>query len=81
MRSITIILSDSNMNFNDQNLEIYKFNKNKSDLNELKKIVIDINKSPKETVYLITNKEDLFEFFNRKLIIKKLRREIINGNY
>ncbi|MCT7630976.1 hypothetical protein [Aliarcobacter butzleri] len=81
MRNITIILSDSNMNFNDQNLEIYKFNKNKSDLNELKKIVIDINKSPKETVYLITNKEDLFEFFNRKLIIKKLRREIINGNY
>lgn len=81
MRNIIIILSDSNMNFNDQNLEIYKFNKNKSDLNELKKIVIDINKSPKETVYLITNKEDLFEFFNRKLIIKKLRREIINGNY
>lgn len=70
MRNIIIILSDSNMNFNDQNLEIYKFNKNKSDLNELKKIVIDINKSPKETVYLITNKEDLFEFFNRKLIIK-----------
>ncbi|QKF59116.1 hypothetical protein [Aliarcobacter lanthieri] len=73
MRYIKIILSYSNIDCdNSKNLEIYKFDKNKSDLNELKKIVIDINKSQNETVYLITNKEDLFESFNRTIILYKI---------
>ena len=69
MRNIIIILSDFKICFNDQNLEIYEFDKNKSNVSELKKVVIEINKDPNETVYLITNKEDLFEPFNRNIIL------------
>jgi hypothetical protein len=73
MRKINIILINNYFDFisDNKNLEIYKFNKNKSDLNELKKIVVDINKSQNEIVYLITNKEDLFESFNRNIILYK----------
>ncbi|KLD99765.1 hypothetical protein O8C99_07390 [Aliarcobacter butzleri] len=81
MRDIIIILSDFKICFNDQNLEIYEFDKNKSNVSELKKVVIDINKSLNETVYLITNKEDLFEFFNRNIILynDRLKRNM-HGN-
>ena len=73
MRKINIILINNYFDFisDNKNLEIYKFNKNKSDLYELKKIVVDINKSQNEIVYLITNKEDLFESFNRNIILYK----------
>ena len=73
MRKINIILINNYFDFisDNKNLAIYKFNKNKSDLNELKKIVVDINKSQNEIVYLITNKEDLFESFNRNIILYK----------
>lgn len=56
-------------------IQKYKLDKNKSDENELKKMVIDINKSQNEFVYLITNKEDLFEFFNRNIICKKMTND------
>ena len=73
MRNIKIISTNDvdNTNIEGQNLEIYKLDKNKSDENELKKMVIDINKSQNEFVYLITNKEDLFESFNRIIILYK----------
>ena len=69
MRNIKIILTNdvANNKFDEQIFDIYRFDKNKDDLEELKKIVIDINKSQNEMVYLITNKKDLFEFFNRNI--------------
>ncbi|WP_323591542.1 hypothetical protein [Aliarcobacter butzleri] len=69
MRELRIILSNHNIDFDNKNLKIYRFDKNKSDVSELKKVVIDINKDSNETVYLITNKEDLFESFNRDIIL------------
>ena len=69
MRELIIILSNLNIDFDNKNLKIYRFDKNKSDVSELKKVVIEINKDPNETVYLITNKEDLFEPFNRNIIL------------
>ena len=57
-----------NTTFEDKSLKIYKFDKNESNAEELKKIVIDINKNQREIVHLITNKENLFEFFNRNII-------------
>lgn len=71
MNDIRIILTSDidNTTFHGQNSEIYRFDKDKSDVNELKKIVIDINKSQNKLVCLITNKENLFEFFNRKITI------------
>ena len=59
MRELIIILSNLNIDFDNKNLKIYRFDKNKSDVSELKKVVIDINKDSNETVYLITNKEDI----------------------
>lgn len=69
MRNIKIILTNdvANNKFDEQIFDIYRFDKNKDDLEELKKIIIDINKSQNEMVYLITNKKDLFEFFNRNI--------------
>lgn len=71
MREITIILTKNvnitNASFDTEKLEIYKFDKNESNEEELKKIVVDINKSQNEIVYLITNKENLFESFNRQI--------------
>lgn len=77
MKNIKIISTNDvdNTNIEGQNLEIYKLDKNKSDENELKKTVIDINKSQNEFVYLITNKEDLFEFFNRNIICEKMTND------
>lgn len=67
MRSIRLILTN-NINHSDFNeMKVYRFNKNNSDEKELKRIIIDINKSNDERVCLITNKEDLFEFFNRNI--------------
>lgn len=67
MRSIRLILTDK-INYSDFNeKKVYKFDKNNSDEKELKIMVIDINKSNDERVCLITNKEDLFEFFNRTI--------------
>lgn len=68
MRSIRLILTND-INYNDfkiDGIKKYIFDKNNSD-EEFKKIIIDINKSDDEHVCLITNKEDLFEFFNRNI--------------
>ncbi|MFW2419175.1 hypothetical protein, partial [Aliarcobacter butzleri] len=51
--------------------KIFKFDKNKSNKEELKKIVIEINKSEDKMVSFITNEEKLFEFFNRQIIYTK----------
>lgn len=79
MRNIEITLTNdvANNKFDEQIFDIYRFDKNKDDLEELNQIVIDINKSQNEMVYLITNKKDLFESFNRNIIIKKVNRNII----
>ncbi len=69
MRSIRLILTND-INYNDfkiDGMKKYIFDKNNSDEKELKRIIIDINKSDDEHVCLITNKEDLFEFFNRNI--------------
>ena len=67
MRSIRLILTND-INYSDFNeMKVYRFNKNNSNEEELKRIIIDINKSNDEHVCLITNKEDLFEFFNRNI--------------
>ena len=67
VRSIILILTN-NINHSDfSERKVYKFDKNNSDEKELKRIIIDINKSDDEHVCLITNKEDLFEFFNRNI--------------
>ncbi|MGJ0360172.1 hypothetical protein [Aliarcobacter cryaerophilus] len=79
MRELIIILSNLNIDFDNKNLKIYRFDKNKSDVSELKKVVIDINKDSNETVYLITNKEDLFESFNRDIIL--YNKGTKHGNY
>lgn len=52
--------------------EIYRFDEKKSNDKELKNIVIKINKSKNSIVYFITNKKDLFEFFNRDIICKHI---------
>ncbi len=69
MRNIKLILTDNvnNTTISGNGNEVYKFDVFESDEEELKKIVIDINKSQNEMVYLITNKKDLFEFFNRNI--------------
>ncbi|MCG3692197.1 hypothetical protein [Aliarcobacter butzleri] len=79
MRDIRIILTNNvnKTNIDGQNLEIYKFDKNESNEKELKNIVIRINKSKTKIVYLITNKEDLFEFFNRNI---NINRKYFNDN-
>lgn len=75
MREIDLILTN-NVNkgmISELENEIYQFDKNESNEEKLKEIVIDINKNKSESVILITNKEDLFEFFNRKIkSIKKI---------
>lgn len=69
MRNIKLILTDNvnNTTISGNGNEVYKFDVFESGEEELKKIVIDINKSQNEMVYLITNKKDLFEFFNRNI--------------
>ncbi|WP_418185460.1 hypothetical protein ACNSOS_00170 [Aliarcobacter vitoriensis] len=69
MRNIKLILTDNlnNTTISGNGNEVYKFDVLESDEEKLKKIVIDINKSQNEMVYLITNKKDLFEFFNRNI--------------
>lgn len=57
------------------NSEIYEFDEKKSNEEELKKIVTKINKSENRTVYFITNKKNLFEFFNRNIICKYVDNE------
>ena len=54
---------------------IYKFDEKKSNEEELKKIVTKINQSKNKTVYFITNKKNLFEFFNRNIICKYINNE------
>ena len=51
-------------NFLTSNSVIYEFDENKSNEEELKRIVTKINKSENQIVYFITNKKDLFEFFS-----------------
>lgn len=68
MRNIKLILTNNVNTIDNDKLEIYKFDKNKSNKEELEKIVININKSQNEMVYLITNEKKLFEFFNRNII-------------
>ena len=67
MRCIELILTN-NINLTRNENVIFKFDKNKSNKEELKKIVIDINKSESKMISLITNEEKLFEFFNRRII-------------
>lgn len=66
---IVFIYSLFGIDYKQSKYEVYVFNKNTSDENDLKNIVIDINKSQEKIVYLFTNKEDLFESFNRELSI------------
>lgn len=68
MRCIELILTN-NINLTRNENVIFKFDKNKSNKEELKKIVIDINKSESKMISLITNEEKLFEFFNRRIIV------------
>lgn len=70
MKEIKLILTNNVSNTTVPGYEnlIYKFDKNESNEEKLKKIVIDINKSQSEMVYLITNEEKLFQFFNRNII-------------
>ncbi len=70
MRNIKLILTDNvnNTTISGNGNEVYKFDVLESNEEELKKIVIGINKSQNEMVYLITNKKDLFEFFNRNIV-------------
>ncbi len=70
MREIVLILTNyiNNTVNRVESSQTYKFNKNESNEEELKEIVIDINKSQSKIVYLITNEEKLFEFFNRNII-------------
>ena len=70
MRNISLILTNDVKNTTIDGYEnlIYKFDKNESNEEELKKIVVNINKSQIEMVYLITNEEKLFKFFNRDII-------------
>ena len=72
MREIDLILTNNVNNFNMGMISLFKNDIHKFDLHEsneenLKRIVNDINKSESENAILITNKEDLFEFFNRKI--------------
>ena len=71
MRCIELILTN-NINLTRNENVIFKFDKNKSNKEELKKIVIDINKSESKMISLITNEEKLFEFFNRRIICMRI---------
>jgi hypothetical protein len=64
MREIVLILTnDINNTVNRvESSQTYKFNKNESNEEELKEIVIDINKSQSKIVYLITNEESYLNF-------------------
>lgn len=75
MKNVILTLINNVDNVFEDNIERYKFDKNKSNDEELKKIVIDINKSQNESVSLITNKENLFEFFNRDIICEYIDLE------
>ncbi len=79
MRTIKIMLTNdvTNATVDDGNLNIYKFDKYAHDENMLKNIVININKSQNKIVCLITNKDNLFELFNRRIII--VRDNFNNG--
>jgi hypothetical protein len=57
------------------NSEIYEFDEKKSNEEELREIVTKINKSENQIVYFITNKKNLFEFFNRNIICKYVDKE------
>ncbi len=73
MRMIELVLINNVntlLNIDNEKQEIYRFDKNKSNKEELKRIVVDINKSQNEIVYLITNESFLFEFFNRNITYK-----------
>jgi hypothetical protein len=80
MREIKLILTN-NINYRfdiyNEQQRVYKFDKNESNEEDLKKIVVDINKSQNKIEYLITNEENLFEFFNRNIICEKI--EAINA--
>lgn len=77
MKDVKLILTNNfrNTTIKGNKLEIYKFDKNESNEEELKKIVIDINKSQNQMEFLITNKKDLFEFFNRNIICEYVDSE------
>lgn len=79
MRSIKLILTNNinNITLSESENLIYKFDKNHSNEEDLKKIVVDINKSQNKIVCLITNEENLFEFFNRNIICEKIK--VINA--
>ena len=69
MRDIKLILTDNvnNTTISGNVYEVYKFDVHESNEEVLKNIIVNINKSQNEMVYLITNKKDLFEFFNRNI--------------
>ena len=70
MRDIKLILTDNvnNTTISGNVYEVYKFDVHESNEEVLKNIIVNINKSQNEIVYLITNKKNLFEFFNRNII-------------
>ncbi|MDN5048599.1 hypothetical protein [Aliarcobacter butzleri] len=76
MKEIRLILTNNVSNFDMGMISMFenhisRFDKIKSNREELKKIVIDINKSQDKIAFLITNEEKLFEFFNRNIICEK----------